>query len=87
MKTIWKYPLEVTDEQTIMVPKGGRLLTVQVQNGVPCLWALVDPVALKEPRTLYTYGTGHPVGVATAHLGSYQLDNGLLVFHVFSDYE
>lgn len=42
MKTIWKFPLEVTDEQVLMVPKGAKLLTVQKQDGKPCLWCEVD---------------------------------------------
>jgi len=34
MKTIWKYTLEITDQQFVEVPDGSELLTVQMQNGV-----------------------------------------------------
>lgn len=30
--TIYKYPLEITDEQVVMLPAYARLLTVQVQK-------------------------------------------------------
>lgn len=32
MKTVYKYPLEVNDEVTVMMPKGAMVLSVQVQN-------------------------------------------------------
>jgi len=48
MNSIWKYPLQVTDAQTIDVPEGSEALSVQVQNGTPCLWARVDPAAAKD---------------------------------------
>ena len=84
MKTIWKYPLEVTDEQQILMPTSAQVLSVQLQQGSPCLWALVDPV---EPLTLHTFmihGTGHPCECgASEYIGTFQQRNGLLVFHVF----
>lgn len=43
MKTIYKYPLDVTDRQVIAMPEDAEILTVQVQNGKPMLWAVVDP--------------------------------------------
>lgn len=87
-RTIWKYPILTTDEQQVIAPKGARPLTVQMQGGKPCLWALVDPTAAPEPMRLRTFGTGHPVGEESApayYVGTYQLDGGALVFHVFAD--
>lgn len=40
---IYKYELQVTDNQNIMLPIGSKILTVQNQNEKACLWALVDP--------------------------------------------
>ena len=82
-KTIWKFPLEVTDEQTVQVPEGAQLLSVQTQYGKPCLWALVDPQAEKKPCVIQTYGTGHPVTHIDMYLSTYQMEGGALVFHVF----
>ena len=82
--TIWKYPLEVTDIQHVIVPRGARLLSVQIQGKTPCLWALVDPEATKHSRAIITLGTGNPApNVLGAFLGTYQMHGGALVFHVF----
>jgi len=86
MQTIWKFPLETTDVQTISVPCfGTTFLCVQVQNGNPCLWALVDLIYAKVNKTVRIFGTGHPVhGVdPSEYIGTYQLESGALVFHVF----
>lgn len=40
---VYKYPLDIQDEVVIMMPKCARVLSVQVQNGRPCLWAAIDP--------------------------------------------
>lgn len=90
MRVIYKYRLAVTDTQTISMPAGAKLLTVQVQSGNsaqgdhPYLWALVETVAPLEDRTFITVGTGHPVSDDSLnYLGTYQLHDGRLVFHVF----
>lgn len=85
MKTIWKFPLEITGVQGISMPEGAELLTVQVQRGCPCLWALVDSDAeFKEIVNVWTCGTGGPVSLeAKRYLGTYQVNSGKLVFHVF----
>jgi hypothetical protein len=89
MRTIWKYPLEVTDEQKIRIPSSAILLSAQAQKSRPCLWALVDPT---EPETDYIiatvkmHGTGQPVPndvLQNQFLGTIQLWKGDLVFHVF----
>ncbi len=45
---------------------GAKLLDIQVQvagpdKGIPQLWALVDPDAIKEKRTFICYGTGQKI--------------------------
>lgn len=83
MKTIWKFPLEVTNEQTVQIPDGAQLLSVQAQGETPCLWALVDPSAETKPCVIQTYGTGHPIREAGVYLNTYQMHGGTLIFHVF----
>lgn len=63
---IFKYPLRVDDRQTVQLPKGAELLTVQVQHGSPCLWALVDEAAETESRVILMYGTGHALVTRSA---------------------
>lgn len=86
-ETIWKFPLEVTDSQSVKMPKASRILSVQTQGGQPCLWAWVDSEAPLETRTFHTFGTGHPMRKDARqileHVGTYQLNDGALVFHVF----
>lgn len=81
MKRIYKYPLTVTDNQTVPMPKGAEILTVQVQGGTPCLWAMVDLREPEEDRRILTYGTGHIVDLEGRYIGTYQMS--ALVFHVF----
>lgn len=84
-KTIWQFELRTVDVQTVTMPRGAALLSLQVQRGVPCIWGLVDPMAPVEERTFVTFGTGHPVPAAggMTFLGTYKLASSDLMFHVF----
>lgn len=57
MQVIHKYKLEFRPIQIVKLPLK-RVLTVQLQNGTPCLWALVDTDASEIPLTLRMAGTG-----------------------------
>lgn len=86
-KTIWKYRLKVTDEQLLEMPIGAEILTVQVQDGEPCLWALVDPDAVRENRKIYIFGTGNPLLNSISilkYISTFQQLSGKLVWHVFA---
>lgn len=86
-KVIWKYEIEPTDVQQIELPIGAEILCVQTQFDKPCIWALVDPKQELEPIGVFTYGTGHPIPTEPykhKYIGTYQLEGGSLVFHVFS---
>ena len=85
MITIYKYEVRIADEFVIEMPKGARILTVQTQGGAPFLWALVENTASMTMRTFALRGTGHQSdGLALApFVGTFQLHNGALVFHLF----
>lgn len=86
MKAIYKYSFEVNYRNDIKMPRGARPLCVQTQYGKPCIWALVDPNEELVIRPVFTFGTGHPVDIDTEYnpyLGTFQLAEGQLVFHVF----
>lgn len=84
MKTIWKYPLKTADQQPIIMPKGAQLLTVQMQHGKACLWALVDPNGYEVSREIHVYGTGHKIDRHDLiYISSIQMMGGDVVFHVF----
>ena len=81
---IWKWELKIADQQFLPIPEGAKLLAVQMQDGMPQLWALVNEKAFIELRNFATYGTGNPVPDEPGeYVGTYQLRNGALVFHVF----
>ena len=87
MKTIWKYPLELKDEQIIEVPVSSEFLHVGLQNDKICLWALVNsnsnyPLVKK---TILIRGTGHDIGgyyTKKDYIGTVQ--QGQFVWHVFN---
>lgn len=82
---IWKYPLEVIDRQAITMPPGAKLLTVQMQYGKCCLWALVDETKNDTAaRRIAIYGTGNPMPDSPGeYIATFQMLNGKLVFHAF----
>ncbi len=84
---IWKWTLTAADRQTLMLPTGAQLLTVQMQHGRPQVWALCDDaqdVWKVEPRTIAIYGTGNPMPERPGkYLSTFQVDDGALVFHAF----
>lgn len=87
MQKIFKYPIECVPYQDIPMPEG-HVLSLQVQRDVPCLWALVDPQKPVTTRRLLTFGTGHDIkapedSVRLDFLGTYQIESGRFVFHVF----
>ena len=91
MRTIYKYTLQEIDEQEIKIHGlvdakfKDQVLKVESQNDIPCIWVMVDTDLPEELRHFSTRGTGHMCsGVhADDYLGTYQLYNGDLIFHVF----
>lgn len=86
-KTIWKYPIRIVDQQVLELPVGAEPLSVAMQHGDACLWALVDPQPelKKKQVTVFVRGTGHPMGPAEGarFIGTVLMLRGDLVFHIF----
>ncbi len=84
---IFKYEITTTDSQQIEMPRGATILTVQVQYANPCLWALVAENADTELRTIRVFVTGHdvPRPVSMKYIGTYQLNEGSFIGHVFEE--
>lgn len=93
MKTIWKYPLEIKDEQVISVPilKTGpytcldikkQILKLDIQNNIPCLWIMVDSEEIKRDIKIIFCGTGIKCyEKVDNYIDSFQMKD--FVFHVF----
>lgn len=67
------------------MPIGAEILHLNMQNGDPHLWVLVNPDAKLEERHFEIYGTGHPIhgdmGIERKYIGTYF--EGEFVFHLF----
>jgi hypothetical protein len=86
MDTIYKYP--VTPMMTLHLPRTAIPLTVQVQHGEPQLWVRLDPDAETVERTFLCLGMGDDVPAhAGPWIGTFQLEGGLLVYHVFEAHD
>jgi hypothetical protein len=82
---IWKWTLELTDEQVVMMPAGAEILSVGVQHEELRVWAKVDPGEVLGPRQFCMYGTGHPMQTELPQrfIGTVQMHGGCLVLHVY----
>jgi hypothetical protein len=97
MRTIWKYPLDVPEEVTVLqVPQGATVLTADFQErrtpNAPyadlCVWFAVDDDRALTERRFAVLTTGNPV---PAQVGDLALAQGYVatvqrngyVLHVF----
>lgn len=83
--SVWKFPLAITDTQTVMMPEGAKLLAAQMQGEQLCLWALVNPNSHRhQARTIEILGTGNQApDVARSYISTAQQFGGKLVWHIF----
>lgn len=81
-KTIWKFLLEPNG--VTKMPAGAEVLSVQMQDDHPVVWAMVNPDEMTVVTQLGVYGTGHTVPDDPGQfIGTFQMQDGALVFHVF----
>jgi hypothetical protein len=90
-RVIFKYALDIKDQQIIQMPADARLLHVgeQFVNGMTglFLWALVDQDQPLAKRMIAIVGTDNPVfGELGAHVGTALMTYGA-VWHVFDQGE
>jgi hypothetical protein len=82
MRTIFKYPLEITDKQTIRMKCVSILHVGLDPSKRPCLWAEVETDAIESGVDIYVVGTGNPLpDLAEYHIGSFV--QGPFVRHVY----
>ena len=89
MLTVWKYPVSV-DKFTVEMPKGARILTVQIQGILPVMWAVVESGNELERRMFEATRTGvtlgfqfldYQPGIDANYIGTFQAMD--IVFHLF----
>lgn len=87
MEKIYKYPLALEDKQTIEMPMGSQILSIQTQFNKPCIWAMVNPNLPPIGVKIEIYGTGesitNPFPSYLKYIGTFQINNGHVVYHVF----
>lgn len=89
-QVIWKYELDLTCNPrcTVRMPPAAQILTLQVQDHRPHIWALLTPEpTLWVDRNFVAIGTGHDIvpqpGVRLVYVGTYQIS--AYVWHVFEE--
>ena len=88
MQTIYKYDLQPMDNVEIVMPAGAKILCVQMQGESPRVWALVDLGRESVKRIFHVVGTGHKhASIRGDYVGTFQMYDGELVFHVFCEKE
>jgi hypothetical protein len=86
METIYKYQIVTADRFKVQTPRLVRWLCVHNQHDSPMIWAVVDTDGPAENHFLLVRGTGHPfTGEEGKYLGTFQMADGSLVFHVFAE--
>lgn len=93
VRTIYKYPLEVSKNTLLKLPKGAEILTCQIDErigkiGHPCIWAIVDKEEkVIEERTFLLFGTGHDLPEKESgelkYINTFQLQESTFIFHLF----
>ena len=84
MNVIYKYPLTLETPQTLVLPIGSKVLSVQAQNDVPTVWVLQqegDAAATTEVLVA-VIATGQPFEIENwNYIDTVQI--GGFVWHVF----
>lgn len=86
-KRIFKYscPVPLVATFPVTMVRGAEVLCVQVQNGGPQLWAVIEDAEHQdEERVFVLRATGQSFdGSEGRYIGTFQLDGGLFVGHLF----
>lgn len=86
MHTVYKFAAPLPGQRLVhAAPAPFKILTLQLQNGVPTMWALVNTNDEKVECRFTALGTGHELPEwATRYVGTYQLPDGT-VWHVWHE--
>ena len=86
MIVVWKFELDF-GTNSIYMPAGAKVLHANEQNGVPHIWALVDPDEPKVATRLFVVlGTGHKTSFHQddlKYISTLFTEDHTFVFHVF----
>ena len=84
---IYKYPLEITDRQTVKLPADSEIISIVNINEKPYIYVIVEPgEECGIHHEIICYGTGHPMRddyCDYRFLGTLVFAGGRLVLHYF----
>lgn len=84
---IFKYQIPVSDNFTLELPIGARILDVNLQYDKPFLWALIDENQKRiKMRQFAIFGTGQmipPHIFPMVYIKTFQMHHGALIWHLF----
>jgi hypothetical protein len=85
VRAVWKFKLaDGVDHFALDMPVGATILSVQVQNGEPCMWALIpDTSGDREMRVFRIYETGHSMIITEKLLFLGTIQQPPYVWHLF----
>jgi len=82
MKVIHKYVIKIQETFSLDMPAQAQILSVQMQGGLPKIWAIVDDENVNTRRNFYVVGTGIPLASnPMKFIGTFQ--DGVYVWHLF----
>ena len=92
MKVIHKFPMLNLQHNAVLeveMPKGAKVLDIQVQNETAMIWAIVNPKHSTRKRVFHVFGTGFEMEDYEKKHYDYikTVQNGPLVWHIFEVHE
>lgn len=83
MRTIYKYPIVIQPRQVLPLPDDYKILHIELQDGVPCLWADIDTENPITNCVILMFGTGWELPRSPiAHIATLQV--GIYVWHFYT---
>lgn len=84
MEVIYKYKLDIVDEQVVKMSIRGKILSAQNQKGELCIWVKEKPNDPSSNRVIKIIGTGNPIEELDEELEFIDtVQIGQFVWHVF----
>lgn len=85
MKKIFKYQIPIARKIRLDFPVGGKILTFQMQNGIPTIWILIDDEKVSWTHFFSLYPTGEDTEIYSDNEYIGTVIDREFVWHLFHD--
>jgi hypothetical protein len=82
-REVWKFLMPHWGLASVSIPDNWRLCHIGIQNGVPWLWAEVEPSAPRRKSQFVSYQTGEEIADGDLYLGTAVFGDKNYVCHVY----